>query len=340
MALQRTILAGLIFAGLKISAPLAAEGDDFYRGKTLTLSISAGVGGGFDTYGRTVAEHLGKFIPGKPVVTPDNRVGAGGRVAANWLYNLAPKDGSVIALLGGWIPFEPLWEIQGVQFDPSKFLWLGNANREVSTCLYWNRNGIDRFDVLKARETLTASYGPQTAQTQDVIALNAFAGTKIKVIHGYSGTNESVLAAERGEVDGTCGIWASSVKSAYQRYIKDGSMRAIVQMGAQDHPDLPGVPNAIRELKSIEDRQSWDLIFGQLEIARSFAAPPGTPPSRVAILRKAFDDLFADPGFLAAAQQRGLEIRPLSGEQMHPLIGQILATPKPIVARVKKLLDY
>ena len=151
---------------------------------------------------------------------------------------------------------------------------------------------------------------------------------------------ESVLAAERGEVDGVCGIWVSSMKSAFARYVKDGLMRPIVQMGAQDHPELAGVPNAIRELKNVEDRQSWDLIFGQLEVARAFAAPPGTPPQRVATLRKAFDDLFVDPAFLAEATKRGLEIRPVRGDAMKTLVEQILATPKPVVARVKKLLDY
>jgi tripartite-type tricarboxylate transporter receptor subunit TctC len=148
------------------------------------------------------------------------------------------------------------------------------------------------------------------------------------------------MAAERGEVDGVCGIWVSSLKSAYARYVKDGSMKPLVQMGAQDHPDLPGVPNAIKELKSEEDRQSWDLIFGQLEVARAFAAPPGLPAARVATLRKAFNDLFADPAFLEAATKRGLEIRPLTGDKMQTEIERFLATPKPVVARVKKLLDY
>lgn len=313
---------------------------DFFKGKTVAIDIGADVGGGFDAYGRVIAEFLGRHIPGAPTVSPQNRPGAGGRVAANWLYNVAPKDGTTIGVFGGWIPFEPMWGIAGVQFDATKFNWLGNANREVTTCGFWNRGKGATLEALRAAETLVGSYGPTTSMTQDAIALNVLIGTKIKVIHGYKGTRDVVLAAERGEVDGSCGLWMSSVKSAYQKYLDSGELRIVVQMGLDSHPELPNVPNAVNLLASEEDRQAFKLIFGQLEVARPIAAPPGVPAERVAILRKALAATLADPEFVATATKRGLEVRPLGGESMQMFVQKIYTAPKPVVERVTKMMGY
>ena len=321
-------------------AALAHAQSDFFAGKTIAVDIGADVGGGFDAYGRVIAEYLGRHIPGAPIVKPQNRPGAGGRVAANWLYNVAPKDGTAIGVFGGWIAFEPLWGIEGVQFDATRFNWLGNANREVTTCGFWNRSRGTSLDALKAGETVVGSYGPTTSMTQDAVALNALLGTKIKIIHGYKGTRDVVLAAERGEVDGSCGLWMSSVKSQYQKYLDTGDLRIVVQMGMDRHPELPNVPNASDFITSPEDRQAFDLIFGQLEVARPVAAPPGVPADRVAILRKALSTTFDDPEFVATATKRGLEIRPLDGEKMQALVGRIYSAPQPIVARVKTMMGY
>lgn len=313
---------------------------DFYKGRTISVDIGADVGGGFDAYGRVIAEFLGKHVPGNPLVTPQNRPGAGGRVSANWLYNVAPKDGTVIGVFGGGIAFEPLWGIPGVQFDATKFNWLGNANREVTTCGFWNRSKGASLDALRAGETLVGSYGPTTSMTQDAVALNALIGTKIKVIHGYKGTRDVVLAAERGEVDGSCGLWMSSVKSQYQKYLDSGELRLVVQMGMERHPELPNVPNAADLVTTEEDKLAFNLIFGQLEVARPVAAPPGVPADRVAVLRKALADTLADPEFVATATKRGLEVRPLGGEQMQAFVTSIYSSPPPVVQRVTKMMGY
>jgi tripartite-type tricarboxylate transporter receptor subunit TctC len=313
---------------------------DFFKGKTISVDIGADVGGGFDAYGRVIAEFLGRHVPGNPVVTPQNRPGAGGRVSANWLYNVAPKDGTVIGVFGGWIAFEPLWGIAGVQFDATKFNWLGNANREVTTCGFWNRSKAGSLDALRAVEALVGSYGPTTSMTQDAVALNALIGTRIRVIHGYKGTRDVVLAAERGEVDGSCGLWMSSVKSQYQKYLDSGELRLVVQMGMERHPELPKVPNASDFISSQEDRLAFNLIFGQLEVARPVAAPPGVPADRVAILRKALADTLSDPEFVATATKRGLEVRPLGGEKMQAFVEGIYSSPQPVVQRVRKMMGY
>ncbi len=171
----------------------------------------------------------------------------------------------MIGVFGGWIAFEPLWGIAGVQFDATKFNWLGNANREVTTCGFWNRSKGSSLDALRAGETLVGSYGPTTSMTQDAVALNALIGTKIKVIHGYKGTRDVVLAAERGEVDGSCGLWMSSVKSQYQKYLDSGELRLVVQMGLERHPELPNVPNASDFISSQEDRSRSTSSLGSLK---------------------------------------------------------------------------
>jgi tripartite-type tricarboxylate transporter receptor subunit TctC len=334
------LIASVAFTALTAFASPAFAQADFFKGKTISVDIGADVGGGFDAYGRVIAEFLGRHVPGSPVVTPQNRPGAGGRVSANWLYNVAPKDGTVIGVFGGWIAFEPLWGIAGVQFDATRFNWLGNANREVTTCGFWNRSKGQSLDALRAGETLVGSYGPTTSMTQDAVALNALIGAKIKVIHGYKGTRDVVLAAERGEVDGSCGLWMSSVKSQYQKYLDSGELRLVVQMGLERHPELPNVPNASDLITSEEDRLAFNLIFGQLEVARPVAAPPGVPADRVALLRKALADTLADPEFVATATKRGLEVRPLAGDKMQEFVKGIYSSPQPVVQRVTKMMGY
>lgn len=333
----RAMIAGAMLAVLPMSSGLADP--DFFKGKTISLNIGADVGGGFDAYGRVIAEFLGRHVPGQPKVIPQNMPGAGGRVAANWLYNVAPRDGTAVGALGGWIAFEPLWGIPGVKFDATKFNWLGNANREVTTCGFWKRGKSITLEDMKNSETLVGSYGPTTSMTQDAMALNALLGTKIKVIEGYKGTRDVMLAAERGEVNGSCGLWMSSVKSAYKKYVDEGNLHIAVQMGLEPHPELPKVPNA-RDLVSEQDRQAFDLIFGQLQVARPVAAPPGVQTDRVSVLRRALADTFADPEFVATATKRGLEVRPLNGEEMQEFVKSIYSVPGPLVNRVKKIMGY
>lgn len=336
----RALGAAAALSAMVLQGTPAMAQADFFKGKTINVDIGAAVGGGFDAYGRVIAEFLGRHVPGAPVVTPQNRPGAGGRVSANWLYNVAPKDGTSIGVFGGWIAFEPLWGIAGVQFDATKFNWLGNANREVTTCGFWRNSKGQSLEALSKVEALVGSYGPTTSMTQDAVALNALLGTRIKVVEGYKGTRDVVLAAERGEVDGSCGLWMSSVKSQYQRYLESGDLRLIVQMGMERHPELPNVPNLAELIKSEEDRLAFNLIFGQLEVARPVAAPPGVPADRIAILRKALSDTLADPEFIATATKRGLEVRPLGGSDMQDFVSRIYTAPQPLVQRVKKIMGY
>ncbi len=334
--LVRTAAAALFILTV---APLA-NAQDFYKGKTVKLGIAAGPGGGFDTIARTLGEYLGRHIPGNPAVVPENRIGAGGRILANWLYNVADRDGLQISMLGPWSVFEPFWDLPGVQFDATKFNWLVSANWEASSCMFWKGRGVETFKDMQTKELRVGSYGPASAQTQDALALNALLGTKLQIVHGYKGTNDTMMAVERGEVDGTCGIWASSAMSAFSGQIQRGDLKVVVQLGFKDHPDFKGVENPFTTVTNPGDRAALALIFGQLEIARPFAAPPGVPADRVAILRKAFWDTLHDPELIASAKKRGLDFLPLEGEKVQAFINDVYKTPKSAIERAKKIQGY
>ena len=336
---RKSAAAAALLACFAMAGAAQAQ-EDFYRGKTIRLTIAAGPGGGFDTIARTLGEFLGRHIPGNPNVVPENRIGAGGRVAANWLYGVAPKDGLHIGMLGPWSAFEGFWDIQGVQFEADKFNWLVSANREASSCMFWKDRGVNSFKDMQTRELRVGSYGPTSAQTQDALALNALLGTKLNVVHGYKGTNDTMLAVERGELDGTCGIWASSAMSAYSGQIQRGDLKVVVQLGFEDHPDFRGIENPIKTVTNAGDRAALRLIFGQLDIARPFAAPPGVPADRVALLRKAFWATLHDPELIASAKKRGLDFRPLEGEKVQAFIAELFNTPKEAIERAKKIQGY
>lgn len=327
-------------AAASIAMVTSAGAQDFYQGKTLTISTGFGSGGGFDNYMRLVSQYLSSHIPGNPLVKPVNRPGAGGRMDANVHYSADPKDGTHIALLGPWIATEPLLGVPGANFDATKFNWLISAARDVSTCMFWKRTGILSFaDLVKKGEVSIGSTGPTSVTTTDALLLNAIFGTKIKVIHGFKGTNDAFLAAERGEMDGACGMWVSSVTSSYMAPIKSGEASVIVQLGTWRHPTFPNATHVLEDLKpSPEDAQVIRVVLAQLDMARPFVAPPGVPAERVAILRKAFESLVKDPAFLATAKQRGLEVVPVSGDRIQEMITAIYATPKPIIERVKKII--
>jgi len=334
----KSIVAALAVAMLPAGAAFAQ--DDFYKGKTLRFASGVSAGGGFDLINRLFAEFVARHIPGNPTIIAENRPGAGGRVLANWLYNVASKDGTQVGMVGPWTVLEPLWQTAGANFDASKFNWLINANREASSCVFWKGRGIENFQDLRTKVSTVGSNVPTSTMTQDAMALNALLGTKIKVVQGYKGTNDAVLAAERGEVDGACGVWASSATSAFSSAIKRGDLIVAVQLGLEDHPDFAGAFNPVPTVQSDEDKQAMKLIFGQLEIARPFALPPGVPADRVAIMRKAFEDTMKDPEFVAGAAKRGFVFRPLSGEKVQAFVGGMYATPAPVVQRVKKILGY
>lgn len=331
---------GLVVA--LVNMPMrAAAAEDFYKGKTIYVVVGYGVGGGYDTYARILANHLGSHIPGNPTLVPQNMPGAGGLKAALYIYSVAPKDGTVIGTFGRNIALMPLLNTNSPStFDGTKFSWLGSVTSEVSLCLARKTSAIKQFD-----DMLTTQYvvgGNQSGSDADVLALalrDIFAA-KIKLVAGYPGTSEIALAMERGEIDGLCGMSYGTLKSTHQSWLTDGSVNLLVQMSLVKDPALPNVPLITDFVKTPEQLQIVKLLVATQAMARPFAAPPGLPADRRAILEKAFAETMADPDFRAEMAQRGLDVAPIPPDAIEALLQDLYATPKPVLEQASSTIGH
>jgi tripartite-type tricarboxylate transporter receptor subunit TctC len=317
----------------------AQDSPDFYKGKTISLYVGSTTGGVYDVYARLLARHMGRHIPGSPKILPMNMEGAGGLRLANFLYNAAPKDGTVMGTINRGAPFEPLLgEADAAKFDASKFTWLGSASDEVSTCVVWKRAGVERFDQLFAKEITVGGTGGTADTNQFPKAISAVLGAKIKLVSGYPGGADIDLAMERGEVDGRCGWSWSSIVSTRKQWLDNHSIWVVVQLALHRHPDLPDVPLIMDYAKTPEQREMLRLIFVRGALGCPFLAPPGIPANRAEILRRAFDATMQDASFLAEAKKSNLEIAPVEGRELQRLIADIYRTPADVVAKTKAVL--
>ncbi len=317
---------------------------EFYRGKAVELYVGLSVGGGYDTHMRLVARHLGKHLPGNPTVVPLNMEGAGSLKLANWLYNVAPRDGTVLALVARGIPFEPLVGMtprENIRFETTKFTWIGSATSEVSVCAAWERAGIDHFTDLYDKQLIVGGVGAGVDAHDFPRLLAGVLGAKFRMVSGYPGGADVLFAMERGEVDGRCGWSWASLLSSNQAWLDEGKIKIILQLSLAPHPDLTamGVPWVMDLAQTDEDRQILRLMFARLAVGRPYIAPPDIPADRAEALRRAFDDTMKDSEFLADARRVRLEISPLTGEQAAALIRDIYSTPTLIVERARAMIQ-
>lgn len=327
-----SLAAAAALAVLPISAGQAQSVADFYKGKTIELLIGYSPGGGYDTYARTIARHMSKHIPGNPTIVPKNQPGAGSLKLTNFLFNVAPKDGTTFGTIGRGIPMEPLLGGEGTQFDAKEFNWIGSANDEVSICVAWHTTGIEKFEDLYEKELVVGGTGSGADTDTFPMLIKNVLGAKIKLISGYPGGSDILLAMERGEVGGRCGWSWSSVKSRRMDWIREGKVNILLQMSLAKHPDIPEVPLVMDLAETREQKQIFRLMFARQRMGRPYVAPPGVPEERVAALRKAFMDTMKDPEFLAEAKKAKLEITPVSGEEIQTLIDELYEdTPQEIV---------
>jgi tripartite-type tricarboxylate transporter receptor subunit TctC len=304
------------------------------RPTSVTLYIPSGIGGGYDSYGRLASRHLGRFLPGNPTLVPRNMPGAGGVVLANYLYNVAPKDGSAIGLVQGGTPFEPLFGFTQAKYDVTKFNWLISLNRLVTIGVFWHTSPTRTTDDLYARDVVVGSSGGGDSSTEIVPRLlNRLAGTRFKIISGYKGTGDGMLAMERGEVEGIVGHELSALRAAKPDWLRDNKARIVIQVGLTKSPDIPDVPNALELVKDEESRKVFGLLLTRQVHGRPFLAPPGTPPDMVADLRKAFMAMSKDPAFLKDAAHMKADIVVNDGEEIAALYAKTYATPRPLVER-------
>jgi tripartite-type tricarboxylate transporter receptor subunit TctC len=322
-----------------VVAPAAvALGDsieDFYKSRAMDLYIGYSTGGAYDLYARSIGRFLGRHIAGNPTLVPKNMEGAGSLRLANYLYRVAPHDGSTLGTIGRGIPFDPLLIGQGDAFDAQKFSWIGSANNEVSVCVAMKDSGITKFEDLFTKELTVGGTGTSADTDQFPRVLNATLGTHFKVVEGYPGGNDVVLAMERGEVKGRCGWSWSSVKTTRKEWLEDKRMIVLVQLSLTKHPEMPDVPLITDFAKTDEQRAILKLIFARNIMGRPYLAPPGLPPDRLATLRQAFTDTMKDKDFLAEADKAQLEINPVSGEDVEKLVKEVYATPAGVIAKAK-----
>jgi len=337
-AVSMRVLLTAIVAVFAATGAQAQSVADFYKGKNIDLYVGYSVGGAYDLYARVLSRHMGKHIPGNPTIVPKNMEGAGSLRLANWLYNVAPKDGSAFGIFGRGTGFDPLLGNKAAQFDATKFNWIGSANNEVSICVAWSTSGVTKFEDLLNRELIVGGTSTSADTDQFPRIVNGVLGTKMKVVTGYPGGNEVGLAMERGEVQGRCGWSWSSVKSTHKKWIDEKKFAILVQLGLDKHPDLPDVPLIVDLAKTDEQRQILKLIFARQVMGRPFIAPPGVPQDRVDALRKAFMATMQDPEYLADAEKTQMEINPVSGEKVQALIKEEYSTPPAIAQKASSFL--
>ncbi|HEY8580307.1 MAG TPA: hypothetical protein VIL72_10505 [Beijerinckiaceae bacterium] len=304
----------------------------------LQIVVGHEAGTGFDLYARTLARFMPAHLPGKPTAVVQNMNGASGLTAFNWLANVAPKDGSVIATATFTVPFEPLLGNAAARFEAAKLTWIGNMDSSVSICGVSKASGVRTFEDALKRETLLGSTGQAGPLSQSPRALNELLGARFKIIEGYKGSASVKLAIERGEVQGVCGISLSTVKTQYRDVWDAGDFRLILQIGPAPHPDIKDVPHVYDFARDDEERAVFDVLFGSQGLGRSFVAPPGVPAERAEALRRAFDATMRDEAFLKEAEKIGLDIRPQSGAEVQAFIERVHAAPPAVAARARKAL--
>ena len=335
--IERLVAAGLCAATAMIALPAAAdEVADFYRGKTFTIVVGHEVGTGFDIYGRTLQRHLGRHIPGNPVVVVQNMVGASGLTAANWLYNIAPKDGTVVATFVHTIPFEPVFGNNAAKFEPAKFTWIGNMEESVAVCGVSKAAGIAKFDDLRSKDTIFGATGATGPLVKSAVAVKNLLGARIKVVSGYQGSASVKIAIGRGEVHGICGLPMSTITSAWRDDYESGNFKPIIQLSGRKQAALKDVPHVEDYARSDEDRQVFGLIFGTQALGRIYLSPPAMPAGRKAALRKALLDAMKDPEFIADATKAQIDVSPMTGDEVEALIARLSSASPAVIERTKQ----
>jgi tripartite-type tricarboxylate transporter receptor subunit TctC len=325
-----------------LAACMAAHADpvtDFYTGKTLRIMVGFGPGGGYDLYARTLGRYLGKYIPGGPTVLVQNMPGAGSLKVVNWLYNAAPRDGTVLATFARGIVFEPLLgHAEGAQFDAARFNWIGSISNEVSVCALNVASGVKTFADMQARPfRIGASGAGADSDIFPVVIRNLF-HLPMRLVAGYQGGADMVLAMERHEIDGRCGWSWTSLVSRNKAMLDSHQIAVTLQIALARHEDLPDVPLVTDLVRDPQQLAALRLIVSRQNIARPFAAPPDVSAERIAALRNAFEAVMHDAEFLAEAKRLALEVRPASGTDVQALFADVYAAPPGVVARATDLM--
>lgn len=319
--------AGLL--GLWLLIPQASAQDAsthdleaFYKGRTLDLVVGYPPGGSNDLYARALASHMGAHLPGRPAVVVRNMPGAGSFVAANHLASTAPRDGSVLGIVSPTAAIDEKLGTAGVRFRTSEFNWIGRVNSLVNVIFMWQRAGVQSIEAARERPATLAGTGAGSAVSVYPTVLNHVVGTKFKLVMGYRGSNEAMLAVERGEAEGHCTGW-DTLQTTHPDWLASGKAKVIVQFALKRHPDLPNVPTALELARTPEERQVLSAVMNATEVGTAFFTTPGTPRERVEALRTAFDATMADPAFLADLKHLHVGLAPMKGAELQELVASV-----------------
>ena len=339
MRSRRARLAGgAIFSLLLLTTPVAAQpGGDTFAAKSVAMIIGFGPGGGYDLWGRTVGRHIGRHLPGAPTVIPQNMPGAGSYAAASYIFNIAPKDGSVLGIIARDAALGPLSGATGARFDPTKLSWIGTPTKETNVCVAYHTSQVKSVLDLYDKQLIVGDTGPGTGTRSYPKALNELLGMKFKLVGGFPASSDVFLAMERGEVEGICES-LDSIKIRRPDWIPTRKISILFQGGAEPNPELDGVPFVLDLALTGEQRQALEFLYAGQGIGRPFVAPPDLPPDRLKMLRDAFKATMTDPAFVAEAQKSKLDLEPEDGEHLAVLIAKIYATPKPIVDKITGMI--
>jgi tripartite-type tricarboxylate transporter receptor subunit TctC len=338
--LRGIAIGALLLLGLGLGAtPCAADAvADFYKGKTVTILVGYGAGGGYDIYARVVAQFLGKHIPGQPTVIVQNMPGAGGLKAARYMLDVAQKDGTVLSIPSQTLSFDTVTGYSaGV--DAAKFEWLGRFAQNVEVGLAFAKTGIATIEDLRNREIAVGGTGGTASTSVIPFLLNKLAGTKFKIVSGYKGAYDVVLAMERDEMEMVAGIGLATTQVRFGKQIKDGTIRVILQSGLGRHPDIPNVPNIDEFGRTDDEKQMLALFASTSAIGRSLVAPPGVPPDHLAALRQAVADTIADPDFRKFTADHNIMIEPGTASEVEAIVKKTLATPKDLADKMRDVLE-
>ena len=341
--LSRVLAAATLTALLAASTAQAQDPvAQFYRGKQINLYIGTTPGGGYDTYARLLARRFGNYVPGNPTIVPQNMPGAGSNKLAGFMYSVAPKDGTAIAAIFSGAILQPLIGDNPTQHDPSKFIYVGNANNEIFICLARSDAPAKTFRDALSQEMIIGATNEGGATRDFPAMLVNVLGAKLRIVTGYAGSNEIILAIERNEVQGICGVGWSSIIAQHPHWLTNGFARILAHLALKGHPTLNrmGVPLAIDYARTDEDRKVIGLIYSQLVFGRPYVLPPGVPADRVAALRQAFMAALRDKDTLAEAAKMKLDLDALAGEDVQSEVAKAYAMPANIVERAKQALIY
>jgi tripartite-type tricarboxylate transporter receptor subunit TctC len=330
------LLAVMTLPGAAAPAFAQSAGESL-AGKNVTLIIGFGPGGGYDLWGRLVARHIGKHLPGNPTVVPQNMPGAGSYVAASHIYAAGPKDGTVFAIIARDAALGPLSGAPGARFDATKLSWLGSPTREHNACIANAGAKVKKAEDLRTTELILGDTGPGTGTRSYPKVLNDLFGFKFKLVSGFRASSDVFLAMERGEVDGICES-LDSIKQRKPDWIPNKVVNVLLQAGAESPPDLKGIPNVMSLARTTEERQVLEYLYAGQDIGRPFVAPPDLPPERLKMLRRAFTATMKDPEFEADVKRNKSDLEPEDGEHLAALIAKIYATPRAIIDRVSNLI--